>query len=235
MQQTADAMRAAAGEKGAGRGAAVDPNLARALDKIADTLASGTGTQDGESRKLSGQLARARELRDKLASVTRELDTLGRQAAPAGQRGSTRRGGGAIDSAQGSGQPGGGSGTDVNRLREQLQRELKQTQDLVDELRREDPAGTALARGGSGFTFEGQGMTLGAPGTEAFKQDFAKWDDLRRQATQALDGVESSLLEKLGAKASRGRLAAGVDDNAPPAYQQQVDSYFKAIAGKKKP
>ena len=78
-------------------------------------------------------------------------------------------------------------------------------------------------------------MILGAPGTEAFKQDFAKWDDLRRQATQALESVESSLSKRLQAKESRDRLAAGVDDKAPPAYQKQVDSYFKAIAGKKKP
>ena len=264
MQQSADAMRAAAGEQGAGRGAAeagrgvgqrgpspeqataratVDPDLARAFDKIADTLASGTGTRDGESRKLSEQLAKTRELRDKLASVTRELDKLGRQAAPAGQPGSTGRSGGATDSARkspgesgkaGEGQQGGG-GADVNRLRQEFQRELKHTQDLVDELRREDPTSTTFARGGSGFTFEGQGMILGAPGTEAFKQDFAKWDDLRRQATQALESVESSLSKRLQAKESRDRLAAGVDDKAPPAYQKQVDSYFKAIAGKKKP
>ena len=41
---------------------------------------------------------------------------------------------------------------------------------------------------------------LSAPGTEAFKQDFAKWEELRRQATQALDNVESSLSKKLQAK-----------------------------------
>ena len=30
-------------------------------------------------------------------------------------------------------------------------------------------------------------------------------------------------------------LAAGADDKAPAGYQKQVDDYFKAIAGKKKP
>jgi len=104
----------------------------------------------------------------------------------------------------------------------------------MDQMRREDPS---FARGaGGGFTFEGADrMTLSAPGTEAFKQDFAKWEDLRRQATQALESVASSLSKKLQAKQAKDRLAAGTDDKPPAAYQKQVDSYFKAIASKKKP
>ena len=76
-------------------------------------------------------------------------------------------------------------------------------------------------------------MTLSAPGTEAFKQDFARWESLRRQATQALENVESALAKKLQEKQSKDRLAAGADDKAPAEYQKQVDSYFKAIAKKK--
>ena len=105
----------------------------------------------------------------------------------------------------------------------------------MDQLKRDDPNGQTYARGGAGLTFEGQGMTLSAPGTEAFKQDFAKWEDLKRQATQALDRAESTLSKKLQAKQARDRLAAGADDTAPPAYRKQVDSYFKAIAGKQRP
>jgi hypothetical protein len=78
-------------------------------------------------------------------------------------------------------------------------------------------------------------MTLSAPGTEAFKQDFAKWEELRKQATQALERAESSISRKLQAQQSRDRLAVGVDDTPPAAYQQQVDSYFKALATKAKP
>ena len=85
-----------------------------------------------------------------------------------------------------------------------------------------------------GFTFEGQGMTLSAPGTQSWKQDFAKWQELKRQATTALDAAETTLAKKLDDKASKDRLAAGVDDRAPAAYQEQVNSYFKALAGKKK-
>jgi hypothetical protein len=103
----------------------------------------------------------------------------------------------------------------------------------MDELRRQDPGSRTVERGGIGFTFEGQGMVLSAPGTEAFKQDFAKWDDLRRQATQALDTAETSLSRKLQARQAKERLAAGADDDAPPEYRKQVDEYFKAIAKKK--
>jgi hypothetical protein len=108
---------------------------------------------------------------------------------------------------------------------------MQETRDLMDQLRREDPT---LNRGAAGFTFEGQGMTVSAPGTEAFKQDFAKWEGLRRQATIALENAQSAISKKLQAKESKERLAAGADDKAPAEYQKQVDDYFKAIAAKKK-
>ncbi|MGE3178468.1 MAG: hypothetical protein AB7O32_13465, partial [Vicinamibacterales bacterium] len=88
-------------------------------------------------------------------------------------------------------------------------------------------------RSAGGMTFEGQGMVTSAPGTEAFKQDFAKWDDLRRQVTQALERAESDLSKRLQAKAAKDRLAAGIDDRPPAEYNDQVDRYFKAIAGRK--
>jgi len=133
---------------------------------------------------------------------------------------------------QGQGQgagPGNGS-LDAARLREEVQRAMQETRELMEQLRREDPS---FSRGGAGFTFEGQGLTTTAPGTEAFKQDFAKWEDLRRQATTALENAQSSLAKRLQAKESKERLAAGADDKAPPEYRKQVDDYFKAIAKKK--
>ena len=258
MQQSADALRQATAEPRGRRGttAPSDPidqargqvgaqqDLARAMDKVAETLASGTGAGDAESRKLSEQLARAQDLREKLGASGRELGNAGRQNGRGGQNGQggqtgTASRGDAAGPSQGSsgrageGQQGGGAGgTDLARLREEYMRQLRETKDLVDQMRREDPS---FARGGNGgFTFEeATGMSVTAPGTEAFKQDFAKWDDLRRQATLALDAVETALSKKLQAKRSKDRLAAGADDKAPPQYKQQVDSYFKAIAKRK--
>jgi hypothetical protein len=117
-------------------------------------------------------------------------------------------------------------------LRQEYTRKLQETRELLDQLRREDGE---YARGGPGFTFEGQGMVLSAPGTESFKQDFAAWEALRKQATAALEHAESSISRRLQARAARDRLAAGVDDKPPAGYQQQVDTYFKALATKPKP
>src|SRR5262249_58787270 len=135
----------------------------------------------------------------------------------------------------GQGQSGGGaSGSDLERLRDEYRRQLQETKDFMDQLRRDDP--NFSRGGGGGFTFEAPDrMTLSAPGTEAFKQDFAKWEELRRQATQALENVTASLSKKVQAKQAQERLAPGTDGKPPPAYQQQVDNYFKAIASKKKP
>ena len=77
-------------------------------------------------------------------------------------------------------------------------------------------------------------MTLSAPGTEAFKQDFARWHELKRQAAAALEQVESTLAKKLQEQDAKDRLASGADDRAPALYQEHVDSYFKALATKKK-
>jgi len=283
MRQTADAMRAATEDPKGGRGntasrstddprtqASSQQELARALEKAADTLASASGSQDGDSQKLSEQRARAQELRERLKDTSRALEQMAQQGAgqagraeeagrggqagkageagqagKAGKAGQVGQAGPSGSSAQkspgdtgkaGQGQAGGGggSGTDLDKLREQYQRQLQETKDLADQMRREDPS---FARGGGGgFTFDApSSVGLSAPGTEAFKQDFAKWEEMRRQATQVLDHVEASLSKKLQAKQAHDRLAAGADDKAPPGYQKQVDDYFKAIASKKKP
>ena len=78
-------------------------------------------------------------------------------------------------------------------------------------------------------------MVLSAPGTQGFKQDFAKWQELTRQITLALDNVESTASKRLHEKGSKDRLASGGDERTPAEYQQQVDSYFKALATRKRP
>ena len=279
MRETAEAMRAATEDPKGGRGntasrstddprsqAASQQDLAKALEKAADRLASASGSQDGESQKLSEQRARAQALRDQLNETSRALGQMAQagagqqgragqagragQSGQAGQAGSTGeagrsgQGGPQGSSTQrsagdtgksGEGQAGGGgTGSDLEKLRQQYQRQLQETKELAEQMRRDDPS---LARGGGGgFSFEAPtSIGVSAPGTEGFKQDFARWEELRRQATQVLDSVEASLSKKLQAKQAHDRLAAGADDKAPAGYQKQVDDYFKAIASKKKP
>src|SRR5205814_7309492 len=81
MQQSADAMRGAAGQpagggqRGAGdqsgprRQADSQQELARALDKVADKLASAGGVKDSETRKTAEQLGRVQQLRDRMNAI----------------------------------------------------------------------------------------------------------------------------------------------------------------------
>src|SRR6185295_17377368 len=101
MRQSAEQLRSAAAlpNQGADRNltksaAAAQEEVARALDKVADGLSTGDQPRDGESRKLSEQLARAQALRDQIEGLTREAAKLGGQdssssGGEAGQRSQT--------------------------------------------------------------------------------------------------------------------------------------------------
>jgi hypothetical protein len=187
---------------------------------------SGDSRRDSASRALSDQRGRAQQLRQNIERLTRQLESLSQET------GGNSRGGQKAPNQTGkaaSGAEAVGRG-DLARLREQAARELQQTRELLDELRRQDPA---LATGGTGFTFEGAGMVFSSPGTEAFKQDLQRWETLSAEATRALDRAESALSKRLEADAS-SRLASGIDDKPPAAYQSQVDRYFKALGNRKR-
>jgi hypothetical protein len=199
-------------------------------DEKRNASASGT-RQDSDSGVMSEQRARAQQLRQNIERVTRDLEKLsqdaGRNSVPRGQQAPNQTGKAERPDAGPSGR-----GEDLDRLRQQAARELQRTRELIDELRRQDPS---FARGGTGFTFEGAGMVFSSPGTEAFKQDLTKWQALSAEATRALEGAESSLSKRLQQDDSSGRLAAGIDDKPPAAYQQQVDRYFKALGNRRQP
>jgi hypothetical protein len=207
MQQSASEMRSAAGgdAKAQGQTRREQEEVARALDRLADRIGQAVNAGDEVSRQMTEQLARTQDIREQIESLTRELEQLSQQTGP-------------------------GNPADAARLRDDYNRRLQEARELLGQVGRDNPD---VKNGGIGFTFEGQGMVMSAPGTEPFKQDFAKWEQLRKQVTLALDRAESELSRKLQARDSRDRLAAGVDDEPPAAYQQQVDSYFKSLAGKK--
>jgi hypothetical protein len=236
MRETADELRARSSRsRGTARdvpsadakwGSRHQEDLAHALDRLADRLADAGGDRD--SRRLSEKLAQTERLKESLDRLSQALESAGRQAGRAGSDASAKRTTGERGQI-GEGRQGAG-GTDLSRLEEESLRQLKEIQAFMNELRREDPS---LSRNGVGFTLEGQGLILSAPGTEAFKQDFARWDALRRQAGVALEQAQSSLSKRLQAQASKDRLPSGVADIAPPAYQTQVEQYFKALATQK--
>jgi hypothetical protein len=73
-------------------------------------------------------------------------------------------------------------------------------------------------------------MVTAAPGTEAFKQDFARWESLHREVTLGLERYEASLSHKAIEKAARDRLRSGGVDGTPPEYASSVDRYFRTLA-----
>jgi hypothetical protein len=221
----------------------------RQIEKMARAGQSGQSGQSGQTGEAgrAGQAGRSGESGQSGQSGRAGETGSGGQSGQSGQSGQNAQSGQGQSQGSSSGRSagesgrsgegqaaGGGSGADLEKLREQYQRQLQETKEFVDQMRRDDPS---LTRGGGGgFTFDAPTSSgISAPGTEAFKQDFAKWEEMRRQATQVLDNVESSLSKKIQQKQAKDRLAAGADDNAPAGYEKQVDSYFKAIAGKKKP
>src|SRR5262249_9079577 len=125
MQKSADEMRGAAAEAADGdkkssgdpgsskaadrsRQADAQQDMARTLDKAADRLASAGGLKDADARKAAEQLARAQQLRDRMAAASREMEKLGRQNGQPGSQTSPQRTPGE-SGRSGEGRSGGGA------------------------------------------------------------------------------------------------------------------------------
>jgi hypothetical protein len=200
-------------------------DVARSLDRLADQVAGTIGGRDREGQQLSDGLSRTRELRERLAELERQIgEQVGRQKAtgdPSAQKGTS----------EGDGSPGDPSAqASQSRRLAELQRqytdELKKAADSDERVREAVVAGT----GGAGSTPVGQTMVTSAPGTEAFKQDFARWESLHRELTLGLERLEASLSQRVIEKAARERLPSGSADATPSEYADSVDRYFRALA-----
>ena len=73
-----------------------------------------------------------------------------------------------------------------------------------------------------------------APGTEAFKQDYAAWQSLASDVTKVLERAETSVAGRLSTAVGKDRLRAGGSERVPDAYRDRVSRYFESIAIKKK-
>jgi hypothetical protein len=227
MRQSAERMRAAAqpgssdkaGQQAA-RTAEGQLQVARELEQLAEKLASAAAPRDEEAQQLASRRARAQELRHELERLAQAIEQATKEGDQGRQPGRN----------PGNGGGSGGAGGDLAKLRDDYLQKMRESRELLEQLRRED---VNVSQGGPGFTFEGQGMTLSAPGTEAFKQDFARWEQLRQQATQLLARAETELAKKLQAADARDRFAAGADDTPLPGYEQQVDQYYRGLAGRR--
>jgi hypothetical protein len=206
-------------------------DIASALDRIARRLGAPGGTADAESKQLAGQLAATRDMQDRLRDLEQQIDQLQRQIAQATQsRGQQAGARGTAGDRQGQSQNAGtGGGGDLNALQEQLAGQLRRAEELSSRIGERDDGSTYGGRYGG--TPEAQRLNLSAPGTEAFKQDFAKWEILKKNMNDALEQTEMSLTRRLAEKESQDRLNAGADDRAPGDYERLVDRYFQSLAG----
>jgi hypothetical protein len=277
MRQSAESLRQTTGRDGqpsppptsdpARQAARQGEDLARALDRIADRLGAATGAQDADTRRLSDNLSRTQELRDKVTSLERSMEQLRREAqqgqqgqsqaenggeprqspqgpdqqaprqgpqqAQGGQQSSPGQAGDQAGGREGtSGQQGSNSGGNGGRL-QQLQREVneraREVERLAEEIRRDNPG----MQGPNNS--EGWWRSTSAPGTEAFKQDFARWESLKSNLLIALEGVESKVSGELRARENKQRLNAGGHEGVSDAYRDLVDKYYRSLAAPRKP
>ncbi len=213
---------AASPGQGGEQAARLGAEAASALDRVAERLDGRRTGDNAASARLSDDLSKTRQLRDQLESVERLLDEL---RAQDGRQ--TPRAGGADTS--GTQRTGRASDGEVARLQQQLADEMRQAREQVDALGRATPD----MRGRS--TPEAWQPSVSAPGTEAFKQDFARWESLKQSLLVALEKVERSLTDELRQQESRDRLNAGASDAVPDDYRRLVDKYYRSLATPRRP
>ena len=187
-ERVSERMREAAKRsRGSAKGAEAQRQLAQALDRVIDRLGA---TASAEAKQLSDELDRARETRETLERLEKQV-------------------------AQAEGKNDG----ELQKLRQQYEQELRRTSQ-------------ALGQGGA--TPEHHEYSRSAPGTEAFKQDRARWESLRKGVTEALEQREAAISQRLSAKLAEARLSAGGSDRVPEAYRHSIAKYYESLAKVKK-
>ena len=186
-------------------------NIARVLDRLADRLGAAGGLSE-DSARLTEELARVRQLREELTSLDNQLST--RRERSGDSTGAVR----GRNGQPGSGEP--GSGEQDGDAQEPWQA----ARDLLNELRNENRLESLRPE------VDGFDPGPSAPGTEAWKQDFARWDELKVQVGAALERTERDTADRLREQQSPDRLSAGATQTVPEAYRRLVEKYYRALA-----
>ena len=211
-QRIAERMRESAKETRDGKGgAAADRQIAQALDEVVNKL----GAAGAETRQLSAELDRTREMRERLERLEKQM------AAAQGKN---------------DGQ--------AEKLRQRVRTGVashaaRRCPGLASAQLGQGPApsnreGTEQ-RGGLGrSTPEQHEASRSAPGTEAFKQDRSGWESLRKDINQALEQREAAISKRIASKIADEKLSAGGSDRVPEAYRQSIARYYESLAKVKK-
>jgi hypothetical protein len=151
----------------------------------------------------------------------------GSQPSP-GQSGGQQAGSQQGAAQQGGAGGGGGAAGEIARLQEEYNNALRETRGLMDSLGRQQGGSQNGAMG----TPEQHEFSRSAPGTEAFKQDYSRWDSLTKDVNLALEQIEASLARQLSERAAKDRVHSGNDDRAPAQYTESVSRYYRSLAKK---
>ncbi len=130
---------------------------------------------------------------------------------------------------QGGGEGGGeGRGDTLDQLRDlqaEYARELRQAGQMMQGSNQ-----GGADRGGRMSTPEGHEFSRSAPGTEAFKQDFARWETLKKGVATAMDRYEASLAQRLAEREAAERVQAPLRDKVPDRYAESVVRYYQSLS-----
>ena len=136
-----------------------------------------------------------------------------------------------VRAGSGSRPPGSAAGERrMARLRDEYARQLQETASCSIELRRDE---RTFGQGGARVHVRRAGHGAVRAGHRGVQAGLRQVGGASQAGHAGARAGRVELSQKLQAKAAKDRLAAGVDDRPPAAYSQQVDSYFKALAGKK--
>lgn len=208
--------------------AALGSDAARTLDRVAERLDAGRGGDAAGTGRLSDTLSQTRQLREQLEGVERSLQQLNAQGQNA--RGGRDQNGQARQPPAGqSGRGADPNGSDVAALQRQVAEQMREARAQVESLGKSSPD----MRGPS--TPEAWQPSVSAPGTEAFKQDFARWESLKQQLLTALEKVERSKADELRQQDTKHRLSAGASEAVPDDYRKLVEKYYRSLAAPRRP
>ncbi|MEP7118364.1 MAG: hypothetical protein ABI880_12325, partial [Acidobacteriota bacterium] len=215
---------------GAPAAAAIGTDVARTLDKVAERLDAGRSGDPASAGRLSDTLAQAKQLREQIAGVERSLEQLNARGERAAGPGRDPQGQPSRD-AKGQGGHGDTPATsaEVARLQQQVAEQMREARAQVESMGRAAPDMRGPA------TPEEWQPSVSAPGTEAFKQDFARWESLKQNLLLALEKVERTKSDQLREQETKHRLNAGAADAVPDDYRRMVEKYYRSLAAPRRP
>jgi hypothetical protein len=187
------------------------------------------GGAKGDTQKIADQLDEVRDARERLARPEKQIADAKQAAEGPKQPGRAGQDGPRGQQGQRGSQGDGQGGGDLGRLQQEYNKELQRTRDVMDRAQRGTPdSGPRMT------TPEEHEWSRSAPGTEAFKQDYAAWQALAADVAKALERVEGSVAGRLSNALAKDRLRAGGSERVPDAYRGRVSKYFESIATIKK-